>query len=493
MPVPRAVRAILLGAMIALVAAPPVALPRTAGAADTAPRASSTTRAIDGEPLTPGSTAVVEGDGDCLRLRESPGLGGRQVGCIPDGATLTVLPNVVEIDGYRWQFVSYRQQSGWVADEFLAPFDGPASSDSCSAPAVPPGITGTVPSSAGFGLVVWGGGTVHGVQTLAMTEGCQLRSIWGSLPGGGLVGYQFGAPDFVNRAWLTAYPGGSIRAGTPLIMICQPADSNISAIASVPLPAPTRAAPAYTGTATPPTIDARAAIVVDEASGEVLFQYNGYEPLPPASLTKIVTAILAIEATATESWVHVADVDYRQMPGSSVMGIVPGDCFLMRDLLYGLMLPSGNDAALAIGRYAAGSDDAFIHQMNTLALRLGLTTSNFTDAHGLGGPGHRMSAYDVAMFSRYAMPLPAFRDIVAAPNWTASGDRVLSMRNVNSFMSLYPGADGVKTGFTESAGRTLAASATRNGQRVYVVLLNAFDRNADAERLLNWVFDNHTW
>src|SRR3546814_4618619 len=83
-----------------------------------------------------------------------------------------------------------------------------------------------------------------------------------------------------------------------------------------------------------------------------------------ASLTKITTAILAIEGAPTGAWVPIWDVDYRQMPGSSVMGVIPGDCFTLRDLLYGLMLPSGNDAALAIARYQAGSDEAFVHEMN---------------------------------------------------------------------------------------------------------------------------------
>src|SRR5690606_29317072 len=148
-----------------------------------------------------------------------------------------------------------------------------------------------------------------------------------------------------------------------------------------------------------PQPKARAAIVIDEASGAVLYEHNGYDALPPASLTKIVTAILAMEGSVTDGWVHVRGVDYRQMPGSSVMGIVPGDCFTMRDMLYGLMLPSGNDAALAIGRHVAGSDEAFVAQMNTLMRKLGLD-ARFTDPHGLGSEQHRMSPYDIAVLSR---------------------------------------------------------------------------------------------
>ena len=234
--------------------------------------------------------------------------------------------------------------------------------------------------------------------------------------------------------------------------------------------------------------------MIDEASGQVLYEHNGYEPLPPASLTKIATAILAIEGAPVDGWAPISDVDYRQMPGSSVMGIVPGDCFTVRDLLHGLMLPSGNDAALAIGRFQAGSDEAFVRQMNALVQRLGLTATTFTDPHGLGGPRHRSSAYDIAMLSRYGMTQSVlFREIVAKRSWTAAGDRNLSMVNVNSFLGQYGSADGVKTGFTEAAGRTLSASAVRDGNRVYAVVLNDPNRHTTAEELIEWAFINHTW
>jgi serine-type D-Ala-D-Ala carboxypeptidase (penicillin-binding protein 5/6) len=195
-----------------------------------------------------------------------------------------------------------------------------------------------------------------------------------------------------------------------------------------------------------------------------------------------------------DAWAANGTVDYRRMPGSSVMGIIPGDCFTVRDLLYGLMLPYGNDAALAIGRFQAGSDDAFVHLMNTFVARLGLTGTHFTDPHGLGSSQHRSSAYDIAMLSRYGMTQhPLFRDIVAKRNWTAHGDREVSMINTNSFLGQFGNADGVKTGFTGAAGRTLAASASRNGKRLYAVILNDDNRHATAAALLDWAFANHSW
>jgi D-alanyl-D-alanine carboxypeptidase len=175
------------------------------------------------------------------------------------------------------------------------------------------------------------------------------------------------------------------------------------------------------------------------------------------------------------------------------MGLLPGDRFPLRDLLYGLMLPSGNDAALAIGRHISGSDQAFVAQMNLLLARFGLTNSRFANPHGLGTDGHYTSAYDLAVLARYGMSLPGFKEIVTAPFWHTHGSRPLSFSNINSFLYTYRGADGIKTGYTRRAGPTLVASATRDGHRLYAVLLNAPSREWDATLLLNCTFANHVW
>src|SRR5205823_13637547 len=121
-----------------------------------------------------------------------------------------------------------------------------------------------------------------------------------------------------------------------------------------------------------------------------------------------------------DQWV-TNDVDSRAMRGSTVMGLIPGDQFTLRDLLYGMILPSGNDAALAIGRAVSGSDAAFVEQMNALVERLGLNESHFVNPHGLNAVGHETSAYDLAVLARYAMTLPEFRTIVSTTAWTARG------------------------------------------------------------------------
>jgi D-alanyl-D-alanine carboxypeptidase len=239
-------------------------------------------------------------------------------------------------------------------------------------------------------------------------------------------------------------------------------------------------------------VSASAAAVIDEASGALLFGKDAHDRRAPASLTKIATAVIALERGDLDAVVDV-DVDSRIMRGSTVMGLIPGDRFTLRDLLYGMMLPSGNDAALSIGRHLAGSDAAFVGEMNALAQRLGLWDTHFANPHGLGAREHLTSARDVAMLSRYAMSVPGFAELVGTASWTASGSREIPLSNINTFLFTYPGADGLKTGYTRRAGLTIAASAMREGHRVIVVLLNAPQREADAYALMDWAFATFQW
>ena len=261
-----------------------------------------------------------------------------------------------------------------------------------------------------------------------------------------------------------------------------------------PLPRAWAAAPQLKTTARPaPEISAAHALILDEASLNVLFDKEAHQGVAPASLTKIATLILGLEHGRLDDMVDI-DIDFNTMRGSTVMGLLPGDRFSLRDLLYGLMLPSGNDAALAIGKHISGSDQAFVRQMNLLLHRFGLTESQFANPHGLSGPpNHYASAYDLAVLARYGMSLPHFKDIVSAPIWKANGSRELEYANINSFLFSYPGADGIKTGYTRRAGPTLVASAVRDGNRLYVVVLNAPMRDLDAIRLLNWAFASYEW
>jgi D-alanyl-D-alanine carboxypeptidase len=241
----------------------------------------------------------------------------------------------------------------------------------------------------------------------------------------------------------------------------------------------------------PPRAGALSALVLDEASAAVLFESEARRRLPPASLTKIAAAVVALRAGRLDDEA-VSDVDGFMMRGSTIMGLYAGDRLSRRDLLYGLMLPSGNDAALALGRNVAGSDDAFVARMNALVEELGLRDTRFDTPHGLGRTGYS-SAYDLAMLSRYAMQQPGFAEIVQSTTWRVNGSRTYNVHNVNPFLFNFAGADGVKTGFTNSAGKTIVASATRDGHRLYAVLLNDPATTTDASALLDWAFRAHTW
>ncbi len=247
------------------------------------------------------------------------------------------------------------------------------------------------------------------------------------------------------------------------------------------------------GAPPPPPSTASAVVVMDEASMALLAQRDPNRRLAPASLTKVATAALAVQTGRLDETVH-NNVESWAMPGSSLMGLHPGDQFSLRDLVYGLMLPSGNDAALSIGRHLAGDDELFVYYMNRMVDHLGLADTHFTDPHGLGGPDHYSSAVDLALLSRYAMQSVDFRHVVGAMDWTAHGSRAIAMSSyVGPFMSWVEGADGLKTGYTRQAGPTFIGSATRNGHRLYVVILNSQDRFGEAAAMLDWAFENHVW
>ena len=476
--------------LLLLVLAPlAAATSRPAAHAATPPvRAAEGSSTHRGEPLAPGTLAIVRADGDCLRLRDAPSLSGERLTCIPEAEVVRVLTGTVEADGHRWIQVEYLGEIGWAANDFLETHFGAPACEQATAGAAP-GLTGSVPSNGGVGLALWGGGRVEGLVNTALARGCTPDSIWATFDGE-LVGYIVGAPDFVNERWASKFPSGAIPNGTIVLLRCRTGSQQ--AVTRLPIPPAEAAAPTLLTAVPPPDIAAAGAIVIDDASGAVLFERGGHAALPPASLTKIATAILAIEGSDIHRWAR-SGIDARNLVGSSVMGLREGDCFLVQDLLYGLMLESGNDAAIVLAEHQAGSVGAFVSQMNTLLLRLGLNDSHFSDPHGLGDDEHLASPHDLAMLARYAMRLPGFADIVGTKARTVEGSRTIQLSNLNRFLDRYEGADGVKTGFTEEAGRTLVASASRDGHRLYAVLLDDDFRFTDAEKLFDWAFANYDW
>ena len=254
--------------------------------------------------------------------------------------------------------------------------------------------------------------------------------------------------------------------------------------------------PVKVGLQDPPQVNAQMVAVIDEGSGQVLYAYNEHQRTPPASITKIATAIVAIEHGNLNSIVKV-DYDPTELYDSTAMGCNPGDWFTLEDLLYGLMLPSGNDAALAIANYIAGDEKTFVQMMNDKVRELGLTDTHFVNPHGLHDDDHYTSAYDIAMLARYGMMTSAtFRHLAAATYWDVHGSKSYRIFNLNRLLSgdtRYPLADGVKIGYTEQAGRTTVASATKNGHRVYVAALHVGDTVGDIVPLFEWVWNNFEW
>jgi D-alanyl-D-alanine carboxypeptidase len=177
--------------------------------------------------------------------------------------------------------------------------------------------------------------------------------------------------------------------------------------------------------------------------------------------------------------------------GSSIMGLSPGQHVSVRTLLDGLLLPSGNDAAEQLAVTVAESRAGFIGWMNAVASdELGLSDTHFVNPSGLDAPDHYSSAYDLAQLARRAMQEDVIRQIVGSPEIHADG---FDLVGHNPLIGAYPGADGVKTGSTDAAGKVLVGSAVHDGHRVYVVVMHSDDTAADAEALFDWTWQEFSW
>src|SRR5712692_5649451 len=258
---------------------------------------------------------------------------------------------------------------------------------------------------------------------------------------------------------------------------------------TLPLPAaPQRA----TDTAAPDTTAVHIAIV-DDASGQLIYGEAPYTEVPQASTTKIATTIVALERESDLSRRIKVTVSASAMvarDGSSTMGIEPGRSVSLGTLLHGMMLPSGNDAAEQVALALADSRQEYVDWMNQEAAALGLRDTHFVNPSGMDAAGHYSSAYDMAMLARYAMHNATFRDLAATMRYTGDG---FPMQNLNRFLDLYPGADGVKIGYTDAALKAIVASATHDGHRVYISLMRSQDLVGDCTRLFDWVWDTFTW
>ncbi len=236
-----------------------------------------------------------------------------------------------------------------------------------------------------------------------------------------------------------------------------------------------------------PQLSARSAVLIDVETGQVLYNKHMHLKSFPASLTKVLTTIIALEEGNPQELVKVSRrAAYQE--GSSIY-LQEGEKIKLLDLLYGVMLASGNDAAVAVAEHIAGSIEDFAVMMNAKAREMGALNSNFINPSGLPDPDHYSTAYDLAMIMRYALKNGIFREITATRNKTipwADNDWGRGLRNHNKLLWQYDDITGGKTGYTRAAGRCLVASAKREGREVVAVVLNAPDDWLDVRRLLDY-------
>lgn len=252
--------------------------------------------------------------------------------------------------------------------------------------------------------------------------------------------------------------------------------------------------PVKTGQEVPPYVSAESAIVVDFESGTKLFELNPNERLYPASITKLMTALVAIDFYQLNQILTVrslAPVAYE-----SDMGLALGDRLTLQSLLYGLLVPSGNDAAYTIAYNYPGGIENFIYAMNQKAKGLNMNNTHFANPSGFDSPGQYTTANDLSLLAREVLKNPTLNKIIATYGITltdVSGKRVYTLKNVNQFLSYLYGADGIKTGFTDLAEQCLVSSVSRDGHRIIAVVLKSTDRFGDSARLIEWAYRSFRW
>lgn len=237
---------------------------------------------------------------------------------------------------------------------------------------------------------------------------------------------------------------------------------------------------------------AESMIAMDVHSGRVLYEQNAYEEKLIASTTKIMTTIVAIEQMDLLKEITVSD-EVLKAYGSAIY-IEVGEVMTLQDLLYGLMLRSGNDAAVVIANAVGGSMEGFVHLMNQKAYEIGMSHTVFYNSHGLeenDGKGNTSTAYDMAKLMRYAMQNETFRVITSAKNYVGkSNEKTYHWTNKNKLLHSYEYTIGGKTGFTEKARRTLVTVANKEGKEIVIVTLNDGNDFADHKNLYEVLFSD---
>lgn len=242
-----------------------------------------------------------------------------------------------------------------------------------------------------------------------------------------------------------------------------------------------------------PQIDAASYIVIEGSTGEILFGRNYTEQADPASITKIMTGVLAVEKGDMERIVTVGEIP-QNVNGTTTLMLRKGEKLELGMLLKGALIFSANDAAWAIAD-AIGGEEKFIEAMNEKAKELGMKSTTFKNPHGLSEEGHMTTAEDMAILGRYAMSLPTFREIVGMKSfvWTGEAHNGTTFSNKNTLFEIMPEATGIKSGFTTDAKNTLVGSAMKDGRELIGVILGSSSKTAvtqDMKTILDYGFNN---
>lgn len=242
-----------------------------------------------------------------------------------------------------------------------------------------------------------------------------------------------------------------------------------------------------------PNINSRSAVIMDRTTGVVIYEKNLNQVRKMASTTKVMTAIVVIEHANLDDIVTVSKK--AGGTGGSTMGLKANDKVTVKDLLYGLMLPSGNDAAVALAEHVGGNLEGFARIMNEKAKELGLKSSNFVTPHGLDEESHYTTAYELAQMTNYALNMPLFAQIVKTEAHSVRiNEYSKELRNTNELLGYLDGVYGVKTGFTNGANRCLVSSIKRGNLDLICIVLGADtkkDRTRDSISLIEYTYKNY--
>lgn len=254
--------------------------------------------------------------------------------------------------------------------------------------------------------------------------------------------------------------------------------------------------PEITGRNPVPFLSSQGAILIDVDSQVVIYAKNSHARFYPASTTKIMTAITAMENYPPDAILTAWESFSEASTDAALVGLKSGDRVSLKGLLYGLLLNSGADAAETLSQNFPGGKKAFILEMNKKAQNLHLSDTHFVNESGLDDKDQYTSVVDLARLTTYALKKPIFAEIVGTKELfitDISGRKRYFLKNINKLLGEVWGVNGVKTGYTEKAGECLVAYAERNGHRLLSVILNSQDRFGETQALLEWGFQNITW